>query len=66
MYLINKTRLTPAGAEVTLIREADITGVCIIHNGKEMHSCRVENLSETPPLAEEEVKEMKIDLFNQI
>ena len=66
MYLINKTRLTPAGAEVTLIREADITGVCIIHNGKEMHSCRAKNLTDTKHVAEEEVKEMKIDLFNQI
>ena len=47
-YLTSDTRLTKRGSEVTLIKGPDISGVCIIHNGKEMHSCRVEILSEMP------------------
>ena len=47
-YLTSDTRLTKRGSEVTLIKGPDISGVCIIHNGKEMHSCRVEILSQVP------------------
>jgi len=65
-YLTSDTRLTKRGSEVTLIKGPDISGVCIIHNGKEMHSCRVEILSEVPVVDVIVEIALPVDLFNQI
>jgi len=64
MYIINPTRLSPTNTPVTIIRQ-DLDGVVLVDNGVQVHSTRMDNLSDTPIVVEEVVIK-PIDLFNQI